>query len=44
MNDLLKAALAILAGKGGGNADFAQGSGDAARLDEALAASADLLR
>ena len=39
MNELLKAALAILGGKGGGSPDFATGSGDAARLDEALAAA-----
>ena len=43
MNDVLKPALAILAGKGGGSADFAQGSGESARLDEALAASLALL-
>jgi alanyl-tRNA synthetase len=36
MNDLLKDALAILGGKGGGGPDFAQGSGDPARLAEAL--------
>ncbi|MFL5363694.1 MAG: alanyl-tRNA editing protein [Myxococcales bacterium] len=39
MNDLLKEALAVLSGKGGGSPDFAQGSGDPARLDEALAAA-----
>ena len=39
MNDVLKAALAVLGGKGGGSPDFAQGSGDPARLDEALAAA-----
>ena len=39
MNELLKEALALLSGKGGGSADFAQGSGDPARLDEALAAA-----
>src|SRR5438552_859330 len=31
--------LEVLGGKGGGNPDFAQGSGDPARLDEALAAA-----
>jgi alanyl-tRNA synthetase len=36
MGPLLKEALAVLGGKGGGNPDFAQGSGDPARLDEAL--------
>jgi alanyl-tRNA synthetase len=36
MNDVLKAALEVLGGKGGGNADFAQGSGPPERLDEAL--------
>jgi alanyl-tRNA synthetase len=39
MNDLLKDALSILSGKGGGSPDFAQGSGDPARLDEALEAA-----
>jgi len=39
MNELLKEALPILAGKGGGSPDFAQGSGDPARLEEALAAA-----
>ena len=39
MNELLKDALSILSGKGGGSPDFAQGSGDPARLDEALAAT-----
>jgi alanyl-tRNA synthetase len=39
MNELIKAALEMLGGKGGGSADFAQGSGDPARLDEALAAA-----
>ena len=39
MNELLKDALSILSGKGGGSPDFAQGSGDPARLDEALAAA-----
>ena len=36
MNELLKGALALLEGKGGGSADFAQGSGAPGRLDEAL--------
>jgi len=39
MHDLLKEALQVLGGKGGGSAEFAQGSGDPARLDEALAAA-----
>jgi len=39
MNELLKEALPILSGKGGGSPDFAQGSGDPARLEEALAAA-----
>jgi alanyl-tRNA synthetase len=39
MNEVLKGALEVLGGKGGGNPDFAQGSGDPARLDEALAAA-----
>jgi len=39
MNDLLEVALAVLGGKGGGSADFAQGSGPPDRLDEALAAA-----
>jgi alanyl-tRNA synthetase len=39
MNELLRDALQLIAGKGGGNADFAQGSGDPARVDEALAAA-----
>lgn len=44
MNALLKDALALLAGKGGGSPEHAQGSGDPARLDEALAAAAARLR
>ena len=40
---LLKESLAVLAGKGGGGAEFAQGSGDPARLDEALALAAQRL-
>ena len=39
VNELLKAALAILGGKGGGSPDFATGSGDPARLDEAMTAA-----
>ena len=39
MNDLLREALALLSGKGGGSPDFAQGSGDPLRLDEALEAA-----
>ncbi|MEO5664089.1 MAG: DHHA1 domain-containing protein, partial [Nocardioides sp.] len=38
-NDLVRAAAAILDGKGGGKADVAQGGGtDTGRLDEALSA------
>ena len=40
MGALLKEALAVLGGKGGGNPEFAQGSGDPSRLDEALAVAA----
>ena len=36
MGEVLKQALQPLTGKGGGSADFATGSGDAARLDDAL--------
>jgi alanyl-tRNA synthetase len=44
MGALLKDALAILGGKGGGNPDFAQGSGPATdKLDEALSAAAHKL-
>ena len=43
MNQLLQSALELLAGKGGGSADFAQGSGDPARVDEALAVARDRL-
>jgi alanyl-tRNA synthetase len=39
MNEALRAALDVLGGKGGGNADFAQGSGPPERLDEALSAA-----
>src|SRR5256714_7298659 len=39
MNELLRDALQLLSGKGGGNADFAQGSGDPTRVDAALAAA-----
>ena len=39
MNEVLKGAIETLGGKGGGSPDFAQGSGDPARLDEALAAA-----
>ena len=39
MNELIKESLQILGGKGGGSPDFAQGSGEPARLDEALAAA-----
>jgi alanyl-tRNA synthetase len=37
MGALLKEALALINGKGGGNPDFAQGSGEPDKLDEALA-------
>lgn len=37
MGALLKDALAVIGGKGGGNPDFAQGSGSPEKLDEALA-------
>ena len=37
LGQVLRAAVALLGGKGGGSADFAQGSGEEARLDEALA-------
>lgn len=40
MNETLKAALAVLGGKGGGSPDFATGSGEPGRLDEALAVAA----
>ena len=43
MGAVLKEALSVLGGKGGGNPDFAQGSGDPARLDEALSKALDLL-
>ena len=43
MGALLKEALAVLAGKGGGGAEFAQGSGDPARLDDALTLAASKL-
>ncbi len=44
MGALLKDALAVLGGKGGGNPDFAQGSGTAQdKLDEALALAAHKL-
>ena len=37
MNQVLKDALHVLGGKGGGSAELAQGSGDPGRLDDALA-------
>jgi len=40
MGAILKDALALLGGKGGGGAEFAQGSGDPAKLDDALALAA----
>lgn len=39
LNALLQEAVLLLSGKGGGSKDFAQGSGDPARLDQALAAA-----
>src|SRR5207245_10849626 len=44
MGAILKEALAVLGGKGGGSADFAQGAGDPARLDEALSLAAAKVR
>jgi alanyl-tRNA synthetase len=43
MNQLLKDALQVIGGKGGGSAEFAQGSGDPARLDEALSLARERL-
>ena len=43
MGALLQESLALLCGKGGGSAEFAQGSGDPARVDEALALAAHKL-
>ena len=40
MGAILKEALALLGGKGGGSAEFAQGAGDGEKLDEALALAA----
>jgi alanyl-tRNA synthetase len=40
MNALLREALLLLGGKGGGSAEHAQGSGDAGRVEEALRAAA----
>jgi alanyl-tRNA synthetase len=40
MGAILKEALAVLGGKGGGSADFAQGAGAPEKLDEALALAA----
>jgi alanyl-tRNA synthetase len=40
LDALLKESLALLSGKGGGNRDFAQGSGAPDKLDEALAHAA----
>jgi alanyl-tRNA synthetase len=39
MNAVLKSVLPIVAGQGGGSAEVAQGSGNASRLSEALAAA-----
>lgn len=44
MGDLLRKALAAMGGKGGGGADFAQGSGAPEKLDEALSLAAAQLR
>ncbi len=43
MGALLKEALAVLGGKGGGGPDFAQGSGAPEKLDDALALAAHRL-
>ena len=43
MGGLLKEALAVLGGKGGGGPDFAQGSGAPEKLDDALALAAHRL-
>jgi alanyl-tRNA synthetase len=43
MGALLKDALAVLGGKGGGGPDFAQGSGASEKLDDALALAAHRL-
>jgi len=43
MGVLLKEALAVLGGKGGGGPDFAQGSGAPEKLDDALALAAHRL-
>ena len=39
LHELLREALSLLGGKGGGSPDHAQGSGEAARVTEALAAA-----
>lgn len=44
LDALLKAALGLLSGKGGGRAEHATGSGEPARLDEALAQAAQAVR
>ena len=44
MGALLKESLALLSGKGGGGPDFAQGSGDPARMEDALAHAATCLK
>jgi alanyl-tRNA synthetase len=43
MGALLKEALSVLGGKGGGGPDFAQGSGAPEKLEEALARAAHKL-
>jgi len=43
MNALLKSALPILGGQGGGSDEIAQGSGSASRLAEGLSAARELL-
>jgi alanyl-tRNA synthetase len=43
MGALLKDALGVLGGKGGGGPDFAQGSGAPEKVDDALALAAHRL-
>ena len=43
MGDLLRDALALLGGKGGGGPDFAQGSGAPEKVDDALSHAAHKL-
>jgi alanyl-tRNA synthetase len=44
MGALLKEALAVMGGKGGGSPDFAQGAGSPERVDDALALAAEKAR